>query len=750
MPQLSAPDGPVSVDRDQWGIADITAGSARDAFWGLGFAAATDRLWQLEYDRRRALGRWSEVVGPDGVPGDTLGRDLDLVKSAQADLDVMDAATLDTFTAYAEGVNAAAVAGPLPPEFGATSTSFEPWLPVHSVAAFKIRHVLMGSWLTKISRLMILAGAGATAFAATDQPARAGMRLTTPAGARMSADEPAISIDPDRLAALAQTLAFLVPQGLGPDRPDLDGGSNVWAVSGSRTASGKPMLVNDSHRLVDVPNAYWQVRLSCPEFTVAGATFPGLPGFPHFGHNGSVGWAITHGAADTQDLAVEEFRGTLDDLECRTADGWAKVDVRTETIEVAGADPVTIRCLRTPSGPVLHQGRTDTGGFGLSLRWTATYQPCRQFAALVPMLTAASVTDLIGTQDVWVDPVNNLVCADTGGDIGYLLRGALPVRDDKAAMRIALPAWESGWRGLTRDRMPVEINPPGGVIANANNQTTDPSAGPQVAHGYCATYRAERLWELLGAAENLDLDDMQRFQADVVSVAARAWSEQLHRRGPYGSGHCEQARLLLAGWDGDLAAVGPAPLLYACFKRSLAWTLLAQVVPDELMANLGALPAIDSLMRDWLGRMVWRSPDRTSAADTLDDDTMRAGLSDAWAAAVDLAGPDPSAWSWAGVHQLMPAHLLAPTLPSPDSRPVRGDGETVAAAGYLFSTRRGAFPATLTSVYRQLLDFDDLSRSRWIIPGGSQADPSSPHYQDQLGLWAAGELIWMHPDLGPS
>jgi len=748
---LTAPHGRVTVGRDAWGIPTVTAESTADAWWALGHVAGTDRLWQLEYDRRRATGRWSEVVGPAGIAVDQQGLRLDLVRAATADVEAMDAETRTAFTAYADGVNAGAAAAGLPVEFSTAGIAFEPWQPWHSVAAFKIRHVLMGEWVAKLTRLIILVRQGVDAFVALDPPVRAGMRLTTPAGATTTGPGPEIGLDRAELAELRERLAFVdeaqgpaavtapagtgSPSGTGSASSDHDGGSNVWAVAGWRTATGRPLLINDSHRAVDVPNAYWQVRLRCPEFSVTGATFPGLPGFPHFGHNGSVGWAITHGTADAQDLVLEQLRRTGDHVESRTAAGWAPVEVRREKIRVAGGDPVVVECLRTAAGPVVHGA---AGEYALSLRWTALDRPCRQFGVPLAMVTATTVHQLLASQADWVDPVNNLVCADTAGHIGYLLRGELPVRDPRA-LHVPLPAWEPGWAGIVAfERMPREVDPPDGIIGNGNNTVADPTATPVVGRGFAETYRAERIWQLLSARTDHTLDDMQRMQADRVSLGARAWTDLLGRRGPY-AGIAEQARATLVGWVGDLAEAGPAPLLYACWRRSLA----RQLVPAA--PGIAEAPAIDTLLRRLLGSLAWRSPDGTCAADDLDDDVLAGALADGWRYAVELGGPDPDRWSWSQAHPLVPRHLLSPQLPSPDPKPVRGDAETIAAAAYSM-TAGGAFLATLTSVYRQLLDFDDLGRSRWVIPGGALADPLSEHYADQLELWADGDLIPMHPE----
>ena len=181
----------------------------------------------------------------------------------------------------------------------------EPWEPWHSVAAFKVRHVLMGQWQHKLANAVLLARAGPEAFGRLETRPPAGSPLAVPPDARLS------KLVDDALTDVTAHLGFLA---------EAEPGSNAWAVSGRRTAHGGAVLCNDSHRALDTPNVYWQCRVSCPDFDVTGATFPGLPGFPHFGFNGSVAWAITHGDADTQDLYLERFEGSR----YLTPDGWAE------------------------------------------------------------------------------------------------------------------------------------------------------------------------------------------------------------------------------------------------------------------------------------------------------------------------------------------------------------------------------------------------------------------------------------------
>jgi len=262
--------------------------------------------------------------------------------------------------------------------------------------------VCIGERFAWMEGVLLLARIGPDAFSRLETRPPLGSPLAVPPDGRVS------RLLDSALGDIAGHLGFLA---------EAEPGSNAWAVSGRRTTHGGAVLCNDSHRALDTPNVYWQCRVSCPGFDVAGATFPGLPGFPHFGFNGSVAWAITHGDADTQDLYIEQFDGSR----YLTPDGWADASVREERILVRGDYEVPVTTWATRHGPVVHGDPAD--GTAITLKWVGTYRPNRGFECLLPMLTARSVEELASAQEGWVDPVNNLVCADTAGRIAYQCRG---------------------------------------------------------------------------------------------------------------------------------------------------------------------------------------------------------------------------------------------------------------------------------------------------------------------------------------
>lgn len=730
-------DAPLTVRRDAFGIAHIEAATEHDAWFGQGFAAAQDRLWQMEYDRRRAVGRWSEAAGPAGLAADRMAVRLNLESAARADLAVMASDARAMFEAYAAGVNAYLRSKPqLPPEYALTGITPEPWEPWQSLAVFKIRHVLMGLWQWKMACAGLLARVGPEVWSQLQfLPPESSAVILPPGGAISELYTKAT----EEIGVCAEHLGFV---------SEIEAGSNSWVVSGSRTTSGKPVLCNDSHRALDVPNAYWQVHVSCPAFNVAGATFAGFPGFPHFGFNGSVGWNITHTQADYQDLFVEKFEGPNGERYLEK-EGWTEAERRRHTIAVRGAAPETVETWATRHGPVVHgDPRTGTA---ITLRYTANIGGKRPFDGLRAMLVAKDVEALFEAQRTWVDPVNNLVAADTAGNIGFMVRGELPVRASSAGRRLPVPGWTGAheWIGsVPFEQLPRAINPEQGFVSTAN-QRVIPGDELYISAYFASPARADRLVELLGGGDVLSPEQIAGFQNDQVSRPARKWCAFLANHGPF-SGDAERARAMLAAFDGDLQPERTEPLLYAYFRRELMRELFGPVVGEgnwdwlTTDPNPGLGRIAGGLIAEYVAHLdegIEPSGGRRWSH------ALAPALERAWASAVRIGGPDPAAWRWGDQHTTRSRNPLSAAFPDAKLDPPRvaigGDGDTLMNATYGLSGKND-FVLTSVSVYRQVVDFARPDEASFIVPGGASGDARSAHFADQLPLWADCQRVPMN------
>jgi len=701
----------VEILRDELGIAHVRAGSASDAFFGQGFACAADRLWQMEHDRRRAAGRWAEVVGAIAVGRDAFLRRMGIARWAQRDLESLGAEARDMLEAYAAGVNAFLASGaPLPAEYAIAGLAPEPWQPWQSLAVYKLRHAFMGPLYRKLWRGAVARSGGAELLAALfGGPAEDAQ--VDPPGAELDAS----------VAALAA-----LPSG--------DGASNHWAVSGSRTASGKPLVAGDPHRTLELPNVYWQNHVACDRFDAIGLSFAGVPGFPHFGHNARVAWSITHGMADDQDLFVERLSGS---------------GTRHETVSVRDAPAVDVEVVETARGPIVLGGPAQ--GTGIALRWTSLADPDPTFDCFLPMLLASSAAELEEAQRSWVTPCNNLICADVAGSIRYRFRGRVPVR--AAANRwTPVPGADDSlaWRGFVPfEAMPSVADPPDGILVSANDRPAVAGA-PYVGVDFSHPARARRIRARLESLRTATAADMAAIHADDVSLVAPLFVRALEGV-TLDSSRARDALAELRAWDHRMARDSRGAALYMAFREQL--TLVAGEALGLSGAGLGALgdaaPAPERLALVWsalpallAARFVPRTPPAPFDWKSLAADAFARAL----AFLESRLGPKPAGWTWGRVHRTFAWHPLAVDLeparrvPLPPSVPMGGDGDTVLCGATVpgFGLR-----ATTLSVARYAFDLADWERSGWAVPHGVSGDPASPHFADQLLAWAEVRLLPM-------
>jgi penicillin amidase len=732
LPGLS---GSVEIIRDQFGIPHVRAGSLADAFFAQGFVHAQDRLWQMEFDRRRASGRWAECTGRPAIEQDTLMRRLGLIATSRHDYEAYDVETRLVFDSYAAGVNAFIDSTrALPVEFGLLGITPERWEPWHSGAVFKIRHTLMGVWGSKLWRARVLDGLGPELAVTLGTYGVHDGVLIVPPGAEFASE----------LAELSELLPGAAAL---QEAAEISGGSNNWVVAGSRTASGKPLMAGDPHRPLDVPGVYYQNHLACPEFDAIGFSFGGVPGFPHFAHNAHAAWAITHAMADYQDLYVERFR--TDDtgrLRYEYLGDWRTAGRWTETIGVRNAEPVEIDIVRTHHGPVV-VGNPATG-YAITMRYTATDVPNPGLCCLLPMLRARSVDELDESMRQWVDPCNNMVLADRNGTIAYLHRGRVPVRD-RANGWLPVPGWtgEHEWQGdISFEQLPRERDPITGFIATANNRVVGKEYPHYLAVNYAPPHRARRVVDRLNTLINATIADMAGIHADRVSLPSATFRSVISDVSSSDPRVADAQRRLL-DWDGVMDRDLVPPTIYAATRDQLARNLearpkLSRVVPNPYQEEPLAIGVAGRLWGPLLTMIETNDVSLLAVGETWTD-ALGEALAGSVARLTEALGPDIDSWTWGRLHTTKPIHPLAgvypdaATLLNPPGVPMGGDGDTVQAAAFAPGV---SFNLASMSVARYAFDLADWDNSGWVVPLGASAHPGSPHFADQTLAWSEVRL----------
>ena len=693
------------IERDAYGIPTVRADDLTGLATGQGFAAAEDRLWHLEWDRRRALGTFAALTGrATDVVSDSFARRARLVDAARAGYASLDAATRALLDAHAEGINrflTSTIERPI--ELRELGCEPEPWEGWQSVAVFLVRHVNFATWQHKLWRARVFAAFGADGLARFSPAAMRGeVDVIVPSGSREAiGDMDAAGLFTD--AGLAE----LEPLGLGLS------GSNCWALSGARTASGRPLIAGDPHRSLEVPNVYYQLRLCCPaeDIHAAGFCFVGVPGIQHFGQNGHVAWGVTNAMSDYQDLFVERLPSAI-------------TDVRTEKVEVAGGDAVEVECALSGHGPIVIGGSAN--GVGLALSATGLQQPGGSLRLLIPMLRARSAAELDAALEDWVEPVNNFVIADSAGSIRYRTAGTIPDRP-VANQWLPVPGWDAAfdWHGVIPDaELPRQADPPNGAIVTANQQVTAGEMAARIGVDVASPNRARRIWTRLATQTAATRHDQAVVHLDDVTPAGARFAAV--------AGHPA-----LAGWDGSMHRASHQAALYAA-ARSRVVRMLTERLPSSLRANPFApweppatsyppIMRVDDVLDWWIA-----GDDRLLL---VDGEEWPGVLHAAVAAVADERG------TWGERHRLTPFHPLADRLGDvvrPRSEPISGADGCVMATNHVAGVTDGAMSG---STARYVWDLADPAASGWVVPLGVSGDPGSVHFADQTALYVEGRLI---------
>jgi len=721
-------EGEAEILRDEAGVPFIRAASERDAMFALGWVHAQDRFTQMELMRRLGSGRLSEIVGATALESDRFMRTLGIRRLAEGDADTLGDPARAAAEAYAAGVNAwiEGRQGSLPWELALLRVRPEPWLVADSMVWARLMGLrLSGDWGNELLR------------------ARLGAVLS-----------------PERLASLwppypADGATSIAALGLA-DAADPGGGSNIWAVSGAHTASGKPILANDPHLGLGVPNLWYLAHIEAPGFLRAGATVPGVP-FHVLGHNGRLAWGMTTTHGDTADLFVERL---VADAPGRyvTPDGDAAFETREETIGVRFGEAETLRVRATRHGPVISdvlRGGPYTAPDSVLALASAALQPGNRAAGAVYDIAAAADAGRAAAATVRFDsPQQNIAFADADGSIGMVAAGLVPVRRSGESATTPAPGWDGthDWTGFVPvSGMPRVIDPPQGRIVNANNRVAPDDHPWFLGRSWDLPYRAARAEALLDATPRHTVEDSRRMQMDRVSPeVADLLPRMLALVQP--ADDLTRAIALLRGWDGDMARERPEPLIYTAWVRNMHRALFADDLGRQFDAWWRHRPLVlaNALSGDggWCDDVT--TPERETCAAHAEA-ALRGTLADL----AVVHGDDPADWRWGDAHRANFRHAAFGRVPVLSTllnlRIGTGGGDfTLDRAGMDFDDPDDPFGQVHGAGFRAVYDLADLDASLFSLAVGQSGNPFSPHYDDQLETWRDGIYRRLEPPSAPA
>ncbi|MGH9368967.1 MAG: penicillin acylase family protein, partial [Thermoanaerobaculia bacterium] len=745
---------PVSIERDASGVPTIRAASGSDVLFGLGYAHAQDRLWQMEYQRRVGSGRLAEALGGRLVETDRFLRTVGFRRAAEAAWPALSRETRGLIEAYTRGINAfLATDRARQVEFRILRVDPEPFSPVDSLTWSKMMAWdLAGNARDEIRRARFLAAVGPERtrellppvpehptilldeewMSAGSSPASSPVsRLPSPVSGPSPVSPLPTSVprsssvsrlpSPVPWSSLENVFALLSALGFNGEQI----GSNSWVVGGSRTKSGKPLLANDPHLGLRTPSVWYLARLEAPGLSVAGATLPGVPGVI-IGHNARIAWGLTSVEPDVQDLYLEE------------ADPKT-FETRTERIRVRGAEDVVIEVRSSRHGPIVTDVLDGAAALGrpVALRWAGLDPGDTTAEAFLGINRASNWEEFLAAARHLRAPAQNLVYADVDGHIGYTTTGAIPMRPRSDGLLPVSGAGQDDWNGyIPFEKLPRALDPPRGYVATANNRVVSERYPWPITHDWPEPYRADRITRRILAEEKLGIEEMRAIQLDRHSEQADELLPLLLDTVP-ANALSRDALARLKAWDRDFAPDSVPASIYA------AWYTALSAMPEDELAGVPAGSVRSRFLINALqSNSAWCDDVGTAVRETCAG-FKTATLSKAVADLRRRLGPDTAAWRWERLHLARFPHGVFDAVPA-----LRrffsleigqgGDASTVNVGAY---RRDGSYVMSDGPSYRQIVDLSDLSKSLFVHTTGQSGNVFAAGYRNLLPLWRRGEYF---------
>ncbi len=713
--------GDARITRNSWGVPYISASNDADLFFAFGYAMAQDRLFQLDYLRRKGHGRLSEILGEDGLQVDVIARTIGLNRIARAEWENIPDETGSLLSSFSDGVNALIERSQdcLPIEFALLGYEPEPWSPVDCLAiATEFRYYLT-------VRFPVIVGPELAKRALGDDELFA---------AFLTGEAEEESILP--VGSYTPAQGGLEPVGDVVGSPDEGIGSNNWVVSGARTESGLPMVASDPHIAFAAVSCWYEAQLSGGSFDVVGMAYTGMPAIM-FGRNRRVGWAITNNICSQRDLYEE--RTDPGHPGAFLFDGeWEPERTLDETIQVRDGKTVekTVRFSR--NGPIVDELLpAEAAGTGpVSLKWLGATN-CGWLTALLGVDRADSVEEFREAIRPWRVPTFSMMAADVDGHFGYQAVGRIPVR--KVQQLGYRPGWdpEHQWNGLIpAEHMPRLVDPEQGWATSANNRTA-PNDYPYPLFGaWSSGHRARRIRQMIEEQDTFNKDIFGRMHQDTRVLRA---DEAMPALRPILSAsddpRVREAARRLEAWDHrmDTDEVGASifEVFFNKWSARVAQERFDGELATALTGNCGGIAA--SLIH-------------ADAANWFDGSDREQAIVESMSAALDeleeRLGPDTDGWTWGTLHKIHLRHVLTGRgdlgeLLDRGGLPVGGNGVTVCNTGFDPNWR-----AAMGANYRLITDLGD--DGMWAVESqGQSGHPGSKHYCDQLPEWLAGRYHFL-------
>lgn len=728
----------VTIYRDKYAVPHIYAENEHDLYLATGYVMAQDRMWQMDLIRRVTTGRLSEIFGEKMLKADMLFRTLDIPQKSKLVLDKASDEMMGYLNAYADGVNyyIEEHKGNFPLEFNVLRYTPDKWEPIHTINLIGyMAWDLAGGWNTEIVIYNL--------------EKKLGTALIEEITPKFDKHGP---IFPDYVkAALVDKLYenfVLSKDKISHLGVQVLNASNSWAVSGVKSTTGKPILANDMHLGLNSPGIWFQMHQSIKgKLNVTGVALPGAP-FVVCGHNDNIAWGMTNVMVDNLDFYIEKINPDNPD-EYLYKGEWKKIRTKKEIIKIKDGDPKEFEVRTTGHGPIVSELKKDITDMAISARWQG-FEYSNEILGLYQLNTAENFEDFKVAASKFIAVSQNIVYADTKGNIGLVCAAGIPIRPTNDGTKVQ-PGWtgEHEWQGIVPfEERPVSYNPAKGFVSSANYNTAENFPYYINKWGFTGPYRLDRINEILKSKEKFSVKDIKEMQLDMKSKFSELLIKEIiaetEKKNDL-TGLEKNALAILKAWDLSMDAGSSAAAIFENFQLCFIENTFKDQMGEDLykgyIKNKHAVGfAVEQL---WNTESQWFDNINTDKKETFTD-IVQESFSDSIAKLEKEFGSSIDTWEWGKLHTFTLHHPLGSVkildrIFKLNKGPYELGGSIHTIPQYAY-TFLNPFKVNHGPSQRHVYDTSQWDNSFSVIPTGNSGIPASKHYCDQTKLYVNGEF----------
>ncbi len=726
--KLSGITDKVTVWRDSLGIPHIYAENEPDLYRAVGFAMAQDRLWQMDLLRRVTQGRLSEILGKDLVKTDLLMRSLRIQDKSEQVFKTSSPEIIMALQAFADGVNQYISQYPLPTEFKILNYQPEPWQPIHSINLIGyMSWDLTSGWNTEF--LINQLNEKISDAQITDLIPKSENHKTA---IFRDFHSPQMDVNQTLLAANYK---------LEEIGAEVFHGSNNWAVSGTKSKTGKPLLANDMHLGLMSPGIWYQMHQHVQgKLNVTGLVIPGQP-FIIAGHNDSIAWGMTNVMVDDLDFYAETLN--KDSTKYLVDGQWRDLEIKTEIIKTKEGDVIEKTLRFTHRGPIVNELKTGSE-IALSIHWLGN-EMSNEVRSVYLLDRAKNWSDFRNAVKTFKAVSQNIVYADATGNIGLQCSAGVPIRAGNGIQIYRGDSSKYDWTGLVPfEELPYEFNPQRGYVSSANNKTVPDDYPYYISHWFATTDRIDRIREMIEAKELLGVEDFKLMQSDVKSKKAELFTPVFIQSIKTTSSLTnieKEALKNLENWNFELTRESSSAAIFEVLFRKVCENLIKDDLSPELFKELkGQRILLENLMLNILPTKssLWIDDKSTPEKECYEDIVIRSFRE----TVADLTinnNEKLELQNWGSIHTFTIGHPLGVVSAlekifnlnrGPFEMP--GSYHTVCPYSYSFNN---LYNVNHGASHRHIFDLDNWDSSETVIPTGISGIPASDFYLNQTEMY---------------